>query len=288
LETVVSNQRWVHRKDRYRPAGEVIDPSRYGVEPIASDSIAKAFVETHHYSGSMPAARSRVGLYRVRGPGMGTELVGVAVFSVPMQQAVVPKWLPGLAPIEGVELGRFVLLDDVPGNGETWFLARAFRCVRAELPGVKGVVSFSDPVRRTTSDGEVVMPGHVGTIYQGLNARHVGRSKPRVLLLGGDGRVVSPRTVSKLRNEERGKEYAYRELLAMGAPERCPHEDAAAYVARALREGPFRRMRHPGNLCYTWWLADGRERRDLEARSLPALPYPRREAEVRDADLLAA
>ena len=29
-----------------------------------------------------------------------------------------------------VELGRFVLLDSVAGNGETWFLARSFDILR--------------------------------------------------------------------------------------------------------------------------------------------------------------
>jgi hypothetical protein len=32
---------------------------------------------------------------------------------------------------EAVELGRLVLLDDVPANGESWFIARAFELLRA-------------------------------------------------------------------------------------------------------------------------------------------------------------
>ena len=45
-------------------------------------------------------------------------VVGVAVFSVPMHGGVIPKHT-GVAAAEGVELGRFVLRDSVPGNGET-------------------------------------------------------------------------------------------------------------------------------------------------------------------------
>jgi hypothetical protein len=52
----------------------------------------------------------------------------------------------------------------VPGNGESWFIARCFERLRRE--GFVGVVAHSDPLRRTRADGTVVCPGHVGTIYQ--------------------------------------------------------------------------------------------------------------------------
>src|SRR5262249_12907724 len=107
-------QRWNHGRDRWRPAGEVFDPSRYGVETIDSDRVAREFIETHHYSGSYPAARLRVGLYE-----LGTGLVGVAVFSVPMNARTIAKYF-GLEQNAGVELGRFVLLDHVKANAETW------------------------------------------------------------------------------------------------------------------------------------------------------------------------
>ena len=119
-------QRWRHRRDSYRPAGEPIDPSRYGVEPIADDTTARAFIVAHHYSGSLPAARCRVGLYRTR-PFARPELVGVAVFSQPASEAVLPKWLGTSA---GVELGRLVLLDDVPASGAVgrWEEVNAVEC----------------------------------------------------------------------------------------------------------------------------------------------------------------
>ena len=37
----------------------------------------------------------------------------------------------------------------------------------------------------------------------------------------------------------------------MGAPARRPLEDARAYLARALAEGEFRRLRHPGNHVFS-------------------------------------
>jgi hypothetical protein len=48
--------------------------------------------------------------------------------------------------------------------------------------GVRGVVSFSDPVPRRTAAGDLVFPGHIGTIYQASNAGYLGRTTPRRVL----------------------------------------------------------------------------------------------------------
>ena len=66
-------QRWTGGRATYRPAREVIDTRALDVGAIPDDTTARAFVETHHYSGSYPAARFRFGLHE-RGV-----LVGVAV-----------------------------------------------------------------------------------------------------------------------------------------------------------------------------------------------------------------
>lgn len=263
-------QRWHRRVDTYQHPEGRIDPSRYGVEPV-TEAQAKAFVERHHYSRTYPAARARVGLFRTRVSG-GVDLVGVAVFSVPMHQRVVPKWT-GQDPACGVELGRLVLLDDVEGNGETWFIARAFRQVVSELPDVRAVVSFSDPVPRVNDEGVVVKPGHYGTIYQASNARFVGRASPATLVLAPDGSVVSNRAISKLRNGERGAAGVYDRLVALGAPTRRLGEDDRVYVDRAL-DG-WRRVRHPGNLAYVFALGGRTARRTTEAGFPPAMPYPK-------------
>lgn len=269
-------QRWRHRSDSWREAGEHIDPSRHGVE-IAPEALARPFVEAHHYSGTYPAARLAVGLWRSprRGRSPST-LAGVAVFSVPMQNAVIPARL-GVPAAEGVELGRLVLLDEVEGNGETWFLSRAFDALRAQLPEVRGVVSYSDPLPRTTEAGAVVTPGHVGVIYQALSGVYLGRGGARHLWLDRWGRVVSGRALSKVRNGETGEAYAYRQMLTMGAPPRRAGEDGREYVRRALAEGPFRKVWHPGNHCYVWAFTQGRQggralRRSLQARGET---YPR-------------
>ena len=243
-------QRWRERRDSYRPAGEPIDPTRYGVD-VVPEGVARAFVQAHHYSASFPAARLSVGMFRARGTSQ-PDLVGVAVFSVGIvHDRSIGRWC-GLPGSEGVELGRFVLTDDVEANGETWFLRRSFEAVRAALPGVRSVLAYSDPVPRAAEDGRAIMPGHVGTIYQAHNGRYLGRGRARALVLAPDGSVVSDRALSKIRNDERGQAYAVRELIRHGAPPPLDSEDGRAWVARALREGPYRTLRHPGNHVYAW------------------------------------
>lgn len=245
--TALPCQRWRERRPRYRPAGERIEPARYAVD-LVEERAARPFVGAHHYSGTFPAARRSIGLFR------GAVLVGVAVFGVPAQAATIPRWT-GLPASSGVVLSRFVLLDDVPGNGETWFLRRAFAALRVEIPDLGAVVSYSDPVERLDATGRRVKPGHVGVIYQAFNGRYLGRSAPETMILDPAGRSIDRRGLSKIRNGETGAAGAVVRLVAAGAPTRRPHEDGAAYVARALAEGPFVRVRHPGNHVYAWPLS---------------------------------
>jgi hypothetical protein len=88
-------------------------------------------------SGCFVAERLSWGLHQ------GDELVGVAVFGVPSNEAVLTNVFPDLEPYRStLVLSRFVLLDEVPGNGETWFLGQVFPAAADE--GLRGVVSFAD------------------------------------------------------------------------------------------------------------------------------------------------
>ena len=248
-------QRWALGRASYRPPAERIDTRRHEVTTLA-ELDAKAFVVEHHYSRSYPAARFRFGLYE-RG-----ELVGVAVFSQPINNASLDRF--GCAREHATELGRFVLVDRVAGNGETWFLARCFDQLRAD--GVLGVLSCSDPVPRRRSDGTLVMPGHVGTIYQAHNGIYTGRTRAETLRLLPDGRVFHRRAQSKIRHLERGWRYAAGILEGYGA---TPFDGTAAWLDYWL-ERLTRPMRHPGNHRYVWAL-DRRTRRALPT----PLAYPK-------------
>jgi len=251
-----SVQRWRNGRASYRPAREVITTSDFEVAAIESDRTAKDFVTTHHYSGSYPAARFRYGLY------LGGDLVGVAVFSVPANYRTFDV-LPGEV-AENVELGRFVLLDEIGANAESWFIARCFERLRAE--GIVGVVSFSDPVPRSDADGIVTFPGHIGTIYQATNGTYLGTSKPKHLMLLPDGSSFHPRARSKVRFREKGFTRVVERLEYAGAP---AYDDSEEWLGRALAT-VTRRVRHSGNHKYVWAL----HRRDR--RHLPdSRPYPK-------------
>lgn len=252
------NQRWQNRRSSYRPSGEVIRTSEYEIDAIAHDSEARSFVEEHHYSASYPAARFRFGLYR------HGKLKGVAVFSHPCNDAVLTNVFRCPA-LDAVELGRFVLLDEVPANGETWFLARCFELLRREP--LVGVVSFSDPVPRRSVNGETVHPGHIGTIYQAFNGHYLGRGSARTLLLLPDGSILNARTVQKIRRMERGWKYAAALLEKFGAEPL--NDDPTLWLDRWL-PALTRPLRHPGNHKYGWPLQQSAR------KWMPAsLPYPK-------------
>jgi hypothetical protein len=243
---LVGNQRWLRGFDSYRPPDEPIRTADYDVAELPDDAVAKAFVLEHRYSGSFPAARWRFGLFH-----RGT-LQGVAVFSHPCNDRVLTNVFPGRA-TDSVELGRFVLLDAVPGNGETWMLGQCFRRLRRE--GLAGVLAFSDPCQRVNRLGCTVFGGHVGTIYQAHNAVYLGRGTPRTLTLLPDGSILSDRAQQKVRAGERGIRYSVRRLVAFGAEP--PVSLAPAYVAGWLREWKrrlCRSVRHHGNHKYAWAL----------------------------------
>lgn len=267
-------QRW--RTDRThawrRRSDGGFDASRYGVTQIDATA-AKAYVTTRHYSGTFGADKVSYGLFDLEAVA-GPVLCGAAVLSSP---AGGPKVLTGVFPrlepyAESLELGRLVLDEDVAANGESFFVAEAFR-LAAGL-GIRGVVSFSDPVARRDAAGRVVMPGHVGIVYQALGAAHVGRSTVRTHWLMPDGTFFSPRAMSKIRKQEQGHEYAERQLVALGAPPMRAGEKPAEWLGGALPAAGGRTVRHPGCIKYAFRVGDrGQRRRVLIAPD--QLPYPK-------------
>lgn len=251
--------RWKHRKMRYRPPGEVFNPSRAEVV-VLPEADAKAFIQTHHYSKSYPAARFRVGL--MVKPAFGAEyLGGVAVYSVPMTQQVIPAAFHGLKAHEGIELGRLILLDtpELVSNSESWFVARAHRMLRGRFSELKGVVSYCDPMERRDEAGNIVKRSHTGVVYRALQSKLTGRSSPRTLWLMPNGQVASERAMTKLRTGDQGREYAEALLRAGGAPRREFGESPADWLIRLKRDSFLRPLKHPGNLRFIFdWRSSGR------------------------------
>lgn len=270
MTTVDRSQRWRDRRASFVPNAAVFDPRQFSVDVISCAKEAKPFVLQHHYSGSFPATRLSCGLFR-NGGGRRPELVGVCSFAVPMNNAAVPRHTGLDDPLAGTDLGRLVLLDDVAGNAESWFVARSFRLLRQEKPGVLAVIAYSDPLPRLGEDGRTVMPGHCGMVYQALSARFRGRSSARSDLIMPNGRILSPRALSKIRTQEQGAAYAERQLVEAGAPSRFWGEEPRAWIERLEVTGFLRRRRHPGNLVYAFALTRAAR---LAARDRPTLPYP--------------
>jgi hypothetical protein len=248
-------QRWRSRRESYRPAGEPIATRLYEVATIPDDTTAKRFVVEHHYEHKYPAALERFGLYR------GGELVGVTVFSQPANNLVLEQ-APGT---RRAELGRLVLLDEVPANGESFFIARCFELLRRD--GYEGIVSYSDPMPRDTAAGRIIFGGHAGVVYQATNGTYLGLSPPHTVRLAADGSVIGNRTLSKIRSMERGWRYAVDQLVALGAAE--PEGDLRAWL-RAELPRISRTRRSQGKHRYVWAI-DRRLRKHLPASK----PFPK-------------
>jgi hypothetical protein len=191
-------QRWRGRAHTWRHRSEGgFDARRYEVE-LLDEKRSKLFVLEHHYSSSFPAAKTRFGL--VDTSGGERRLCGVAVFGIPVSQAVLTRSLPDLVPFqESLECSRFVLTDDCPAP-ESWFLARCFE--ELLILGVRGIVSFADPVPRRDTSGALIAVGHIGIIYQATNAHYLGRATARTVKLCRTARysTVGPRRRSAARS----------------------------------------------------------------------------------------
>lgn len=251
------SQRWRARRACYVDNLSVINPHAYAVDSL-EPATAKAFIAEHHYLPNYPAAKLAVGLF---GPAKGgkTALAGVAVFAVPPTAAVITSHT-GLTSEKGCTLARLILHDEVAGNGESFFIARALKILRSEKPEIEAVVSYSDPLH-----------GHLGLVYCATNAAYRGRSQPRTAYLL-HGQAISGRTLSKIRLGEQGVGGAIDQLVAAGAPKPTPNETSTAWLARLARERILTRSQHPG--LYTYCFELSRTARKA-GRSLPRRPYPK-------------
>jgi len=249
-------QSWRRRRD----GG--FDADLYEVSEIETWQ-AKPFVEETHYTRSFPSDRRNYGMFEIA----SGRFVGVAVLSTPTSEKTIPAVFPELDPKEAADLGRFVLLDEVPANAESWFLGKVRELATgpSELdphkPLLRGLVMFSDPVQRRRADGTLICPGHCGTIYQASGCRYLGTSGASTEALLPDGTVFGRRTAQKIRAQEQGHAYAERKLIALGARPMRAGEKPAAWLREALDAAGARKFRHPGKHKYAIALGGTRTQR---------------------------
>jgi hypothetical protein len=264
---------WVHERFGW------FDPDDYGVDLIDWKT-AVSFITAHHYSRCVPALRKyRFGLYHLTGEQ--PVLCGVAALSVPPCNEVLRGPLPDLAPNrESAEMGRQILLDEVPHAAESWFFAEIRRWLAANTT-IRGLVMFSDPELRTRNDGSVLLPGHVGTSYQASNARYVGLGSSGWQYLV-DGLVFSNRAKSKILALDTGWKYASQMLVDACAGLQEPlapldpaHDDPAEWLRMALKKAGAKRRKHGG--CHKYVIPVGRNAREREQVRIagPVLDYPK-------------
>jgi hypothetical protein len=184
---------------------------------------------------------------------------------MPMSTKALTNIFPG-DPLDSIELGRFILLDHVESNAESWFFTRCKELLKKE--GLRGIVAFSDDTKRTTLKGESVFIGHKGIVYQSCGASYFSRSSPRIHRLLPDGTIFSPRAISKIRAHERGWKYAAEILVKAGATKPQENEDLAHWIQRWL---PIttRPLHHSGNHRFAFAL-----HRSIVPVGTP-LPYPK-------------
>jgi hypothetical protein len=263
---------WTHPSvERYS-----FNPASYGVTGIPEKD-AREFVEELHYLHAWLNARLRYGMFYLEGPQehLTGRLVGVAVLSVPQNKLVLTNPFPHLEPYyESLEVGRFILLDQVPHDAETWFFGEVRRL--AATTGIRGLVMFSDPVPQWDDDGNQVMPGHVGGIYQATaGTRYTGPTGRRGVIVLPDGTVLGERTAQKIRQRERGHEAAERRLIRLGAVAPRAGQDQAAWLAGALSRVDARRVMRDGKLRYVMPVGNRRERARVQIEG-PSLPFPKK------------
>jgi hypothetical protein len=89
----------------------------------------------------------------------GSTWRGVVVFALPPRETA--KRYGGLT----WELARLWVDDEVPRNGESYFIGSAIRYIKRNNPEVKCLVSYADP-----------SAGHTGVIYRAANWKPDGRT----------------------------------------------------------------------------------------------------------------
>ena len=238
-------QRWRERRTVFLQKQIFFNPRRHEVEKIPV-KLAANWIVKNHYLGSFPSATVCYGIFRK------SELAGVAVLGTAQHKNTIPNVFGPAHAKDCLLLQRFALEDVLEFNAESYFLARVRALLKRE--GYCGVLTMSDETPKTDALGNIIFPGHIGTIFKSDNAVYLGRTGKSVEYLFADGIVLSNRSFSKLVNDESGWNYMARKFETYGAS-KCPA------TANEKREWGFywrsqltRKQLNSGKLRYAWSL----------------------------------
>ena len=172
---------------------------------------ASKFVTKNHYLASYPQHTAAFGLY------LGVKLVGVAVYSNPARSS--GKRYGNVPQGQVQELSRLVLLDKIKSGAETYLLReslqefkRYYTTDKQTMGGgtrtpkrLSVIISHSDPLPVVNKkENKVVLPGHIGNIYQAHSMLYTGRSSKSYRYTTWDGRPIPVRSLTKIRAFLRG------------------------------------------------------------------------------------
>lgn len=148
---------------------------RYEVRRIPG-GVGKAYIREHHYSRSCHNGPMTWGLYE------DEQLIGVCAFATPASEAVRASLFGPEHKDRVTELHRLHVQDGTPKNTESWFISRCLTGLKEERPLIRAVISFADSTE-----------GHVGTIYQAVNALFCGFTSRTRFWRDSEGRLRHPR-----------------------------------------------------------------------------------------------
>lgn len=143
---------------------------------------ASNFVELHHYRKTMP----KLNKYYYGGY-VDNKLVGIITFGWGTQPVnTIQKIFPSLSSKDYLEIGRLCLLDEMPKNSESKFMAEVFKLLRVAKPDLKVIFSWSDGIM-----------GKPGYVYQASNFLYAGKIKTDVYITK-EGFLIHPRSAKDL------------------------------------------------------------------------------------------
>jgi hypothetical protein len=141
-----------------------VETSRVTVREI-SKSVARDFIETHHYTHKFSSTRYALGVFYTDDAehaffaGANEKLIGCMTYGHPVSNSIVD----GLELDEVLELTRLVCLDGYGKNLESFVISKSFEWMKKHDPKVKVLVSYADPEQ-----------AHTGGIYRATNWLYQG------------------------------------------------------------------------------------------------------------------
>ncbi len=150
---------------------------------------AYVFVQKHHYSAVLPRlTKVCVGGWK------DSTLQAVVTFGWGVRPLhTIRKAFPSLGPSDYLEIGKLCLVDELPRNSETWFLARALRICQQVYGGLSLIWTWADGIL-----------GKPRYVYQAANFLYGGFIWTE-MYLDGEGTRVHPRTVQGMSRTVAGK-----------------------------------------------------------------------------------